>query len=425
MKTVNEDQAAFSCDFDPNSITVTQAITHIAEVVSPVTDTESIPLTSAMGRVTSENIVSPENVPNHTNSAMDGYAICTDDLLADQTREFELVGASFAGKAFSGVIGSGQCVRIMTGAVMPDGTDSVVIQENVSVESDKVFIPSAKHIGAKKGANVRYAGEDLKAGEVAIPAHLRLRASHLGVIASLGIGEVNVFRRPRIAYFSNGDELRSIGMPLEKGEVYDSNRYTLNAMLSDLGVEQIDLGIVKDDPIQIAETFKSASLAADMIITTAGASVGDADYIKQTLSELGQVSFWKVAVKPGRPLSFGKLKNSLFFGLPGNPVSVMVTFKIFVKSAIKQLSGEKFDVPMKLRVRLIDNLRKKPGRMEYQRGVLSIGENGDTVVTSTGEQGSGILSSMSQANCFIILADDSTGAKAGELVEVQPFDANS
>jgi molybdopterin molybdotransferase len=414
-------QSRESCDFDPNSITVDQATRHIGDSISPITDQESVGVYSALGRITAEDVISTVNVPNHTNSAMDGYALNSTDLPETDSKNFVLVGASFAGKAYQGRVERDQCVRIMTGAVMPEGTDTVVIQEQVEHDGDIVAIPA----GDRAGANVRYAGEDLKVGDIAIPAGIRLGASHLGLAASLGMKNIAVIRRPKVAYFSNGDELRAVGTPLEIGEVYDSNRYTLHAMLSELGVDQIDLGIIKDDPAAISAALKAAAKDADMIITTAGASVGDADYVKQTLAELGQVNFWKVAIKPGRPMSFGRLDDSLFFGLPGNPVSVMVTFQIFVKPAVQILSGEKFIVPLILKVKTLTDLKKRPGRMEYQRGILTLDENGETVVRSSGEQGSGILSSMRLANCYIILPDDSEGAKAGDWVKVQPFDRNS
>ncbi len=406
-----------SCDFDPASITVSQAMAHIARTVVPVADTETLDLHSALGRVAAQEVVSTSDVPNHTNSAMDGYAVCGEELPDQGSATFRMIGESFAGSAFQGTVGSGQCVRIMTGAVMPAGTDSVVMQERVDRAGNTITI----HAGEQKAANVRYAGEDIQVGDVVIPAGTRLGASHLGLLASLGRPEVTVYRKPRIAFFSNGDELRSMGAPLALGEVYDSNRYTLYAMLHDLGVEQVDLGIVRDDRDAIAKAIQSAAGQADLVITTAGASVGDADYIREILTRLGQVSFWKVAIKPGRPLSFGRLGNSLFFGLPGNPVSVMVTFQVFLEPAIKQLSGERFDVPTVLKMRTLTALKKRSGRMEYQRGVMSLNENGETVVRSSGEQGSGILRSMSQANCFIILPDESEGVSAGEWVEVQPF----
>ena len=406
-----------SCDFDPASITVGQAMAHIRETVVPVADTEVLDLHSALGRVTAQEVVSNADVPNHTNSAMDGYAVCGEELPDHGTAAFRVIGESFAGSAFHGRVKSGQCVRIMTGAVMPPGTDSVVMQERVDRAGDTITI----RVGEQKAANVRYAGEDIKAGDVVIPVGTRLGASHLGLLASMGQPEIEVYRKPRIAFFSNGDELRPVGTPLALGEVYDSNRYTLYAMLRNLGVEQTDLGIVRDDRDAIAAAIESAAGQADLVITTAGASVGDADYIKEILTRLGTVSFWKVAVKPGRPLSFGRLEKSLFFGLPGNPVSVMVTFQVFLKPAIKQLSGERFDVPTVLKMRTLTALKKRPGRMEYQRGVMSLNEKGETVVCSSGEQGSGILSSMSRANCFIVLPDDSAGVSAGEWVGVQPF----
>lgn len=397
---------------------------HIREAVIPITGQETSDVYSALGRVTAQDIVSTVNVPNHTNSAMDGYAVNGNDLPKADSKIFELVGTSFAGAPYRQPVGHEQCVRIMTGAVMPVGTDTVVVQERVTFAdhqpAGRVIIPA----GDKTGANVRYAGEDVKVGDVAIPKGIKLGASQLGLAASLGIKKINVFRRPKIAYFSNGDELRPVGSPLEPGDVYDSNRYTLHAMLSALGVQQFDLGIIKDDLAAIANTLQTATEDADMVISTAGASVGDADHIKQALAGLGQVSFWKIAIKPGRPMSFGKLNNSLFFGLPGNPVSVMVTFQIFVKVAIKQLSGEKFNVPLVLKVKTLSDLKKRPGRMEYQRGVLSLDENGETVVRSTGQQGSGILSSMSLANCYIVLPDESVGAKVGDWVEVQPIEQN-
>ena len=304
-----------SCDFDPASITVGQAMAHIRETVVPVADTEVLDLHSALGRVTAQEVVSNADVPNHTNSAMDGYAVCGEELPDHGTAAFRVIGESFAGSAFHGRVKSGQCVRIMTGAVMPPGTDSVVMQERVDRAGDTITI----RVGEQKAANVRYAGEDIKAGDVVIPVGTRLGASHLGLLASMGQPEIEVYRKPRIAFFSNGDELRPVGTPLALGEVYDSNRYTLYAMLRNLGVEQTDLGIVRDDRDAIAAAIESAAGQADLVITTAGASVGDADYIKEILTRLGTVSFWKVAVKPGRPLSFGRLEKSLFFGAARQP----------------------------------------------------------------------------------------------------------
>ena len=415
---MNQNISPVSCDFDPLSISAEAAMEKILKTVRPLQAVETVAIREALGRVLAADLVSAVKVPNHTNSAMDGYALKGDDLPEGESRPFDIIGVAFAGKPFLDKVETGQCVRIMTGAVMPEGTDSVVVQERVDKDDQRIVV----HAGERKGDNVRYAGEDLGIGEVAIPAGVRLGASHLGLAASLGFAELRVVRRPRVAFFSNGDELKPIGTPLKVGELYDSNRYTLHAMLTDLGVELIDLGVVADDAEAIAQTFTTAAASADMVITSAGASVGDADYVKQTLDSLGKVNFWKVAIKPGRPLSFGQLGDSLFFGLPGNPVSVMVTFALFVKPAVKQLAGEKYAVPLKMKVKTLSRLKKRPGRTEYQRGILSLDENGNTVVRSTGEQGSGILSSMSLANCYIILPTDSAGVEEGDSVEVQPFD---
>ena len=418
---MNKQADTISCDFDPLAVTVDQARSQIHETVVAVQDIETLELHSSLGRVAATDIVSSADVPNHTNSAMDGYAVNGLDLAASGAVALELIGASFAGAPFHGTVNPGQCVRIMTGAVMPAGADTVVMQERVAVERRQVTIPA----GEKRYGNVRYAGEDIKAGDVVVPRGRRIGASQLGLLAATGHSHIPVFRKPGIAFFSNGDELKPVGTPLQSGEVHDSNRYTLHAMLDGLGVVRFDLGIAPDDPGALKDTITQASRQADIVITTAGASVGDADYIREILASLGVVHFWKVAIKPGRPLSFGKLGDSLFFGLPGNPVSVMVTFRIFVEPAIRQLAGEQYSVPMILKMRTTTDLHKRPGRMEYQRGIMSLNERGETVVASTGEQGSGILSSMSRANCFIILRDDCDGVKAGDQVEVQPFDRNN
>lgn len=410
----------FSCDVDTASITVAQAMERIMGAVEPIRESEGVPLMSALRRVVADDVVSPADVPNHTNSAMDGYALRGDDLPDCEERNYRVVGTALAGAPYRGSVDSGQCVRVMTGAVMPDGADTVVMQERVRQDRGGVSIGA----GEKRGSNVRYAGEDIRSEDVVVTRGTRIGASQLGLLASLGLAELSVVRRPRVAYFSNGDELRSVGTPLELGEVYDSNRYTLFAMLDDLGVERIDLGVVRDDPDEISRVIEEAAGQADLVISTAGASVGDADYIREILNRLGQVGFWKVAVKPGRPLSFGKLGRSLFFGLPGNPVSVMVTFQIFVKPAILKLSGESGSFQTQLVLRTLSVLRKRPGRMEYQRGIMFVDDSGETVVRSTGEQGSGILSSMGRANCFIILPDDSDGARVGDRVVVQPFAQN-
>ena len=405
-----------SCEdeYDPALLPVDVALARIAEAITPISDIEWVPVRGALSRILAEDVISPVDVPNHTNSAMDGYALAASDLLA---AGLKVIGTAWAGSAYAGPVGSGECVRIMTGAVIPDRCDTVVMQEQAERIDDRIRLAA----GQKPGQHVRRAGEDLAAGEIALVRGRCLLPSDLGMVASLGIGELAVLRKPRIAFFSNGDELRSIGETLALGDVYDSNRYTLHGMLTRLGVEFIDLGVIPDDRDRIRETFLRAAAIADVVITSAGASVGDADYVKEVLDEIGEVKFWKLAMKPGRPLSFGKIDHAHFFGLPGNPVSVMVTFYQFVLPALRQLMGEENWVPLRLPARTLNQLKKRPGRTEYQRGYLVQNESGDLTVHSTGDQGSGILSSMSQANCFIVLDIDSDGAQVGDMVTVEPF----
>ena len=405
-----------SCEdeYDPALLPVDVALARIAEAITPISDIEWVPVRGALSRILAEDVISPVDVPNHTNSAMDGYALAASDLLA---ADLKVIGTAWAGSAYAGPVGSGECVRIMTGAVIPDRCDTVVMQEQAERIDDRIRLAA----GQKPGQHVRRAGEDLAAGEIALVRGRCSLPSDLGMVASLGIAELAVLRKPRIAFFSNGDELRSIGETLALGDVYDSNRYTLHGMLTRLGVEFIDLGVIPDDRDRIRETFLRAAAIADVVITSAGASVGDADYVKEVLDEIGEVNFWKLAMKPGRPLSFGKIDHAHFFGLPGNPVSVMVTFYQFVLPALRQLMGEENWVPLRLPARTLNQLKKRPGRTEYQRGYLVQNESGDLTVHSTGDQGSGILSSMSQANCFIVLDIDSDGAQVGDMVTVEPF----
>ena len=405
-----------SCDdpTDPALLSVDGALKRIAETVSPISDVEVVALRQGLDRILAADVHSPIEVPNHTNSAMDGYALRFADLAKTP---LQMIGTAWAGRAFNGSVGPGESVRIMTGAVLPDGADTVVMQEHVERDGDVIRVAGSQ----REGQHVRHAGEDLARGGTALRAGRRLLAADIGMVASLGVGELPVLRRPQVAFFSNGDELRSIGQPLALGEVYDSNRYTLHGMLTRAGVTFNDLGVVPDDREQIQNTFLRAASMADVVITSAGASVGDADYVKEALDEIGEVNFWKIAMKPGRPLSFGRIGDSLFFGLPGNPVSVMVTFYQFVLPALKRLSGEIAWQPLRLRARTIDRLKKRPGRTEFQRAVLSQDESGALVVSTTGEQGSGILSSMSQANCFVILPLESAGAQPGDAVIVEPF----
>lgn len=404
-------------DYDPKSLPVNIALERILSSINPLTETESIVVRNSLGRILAENIISPIDVPSGTNSAMDGYAINNADIPDSGTIELKLLGTAYAGKPFPGEVNKGECVRIMTGAIMPAGTDTVVMQEHVAINDHLIRIDNV----TKAGANVRQAGEDISSGDMVLTKGTLITPADIGFIASLGMSEVKVTRKLCIAFFSTGDELRSVGEPLEHGQIYDSNRYTLHGMLSRLGVEIIDMGVIRDDPAALKSGFEQASAQADVLITSGGVSVGEADYIKEILESVGSINFWKVAMKPGRPLAFGKIKNTWFFGLPGNPVSVMVTFYQFVQPALRHLMGSQqiethtFKVPCK------SKLKKRPGRVEYQRGILSRDDNGLLVVHKTGAQGSGILRSMAQANCFIILPIESGPVEADTLVEVQPF----
>ncbi len=412
------DFIAASCadDYDPNSMTVEKARQFIRNYLTPVTDVERLPLFNSLGRVLAAEVLSPCNVPNHDNSAMDGYALAGTSVSAEGETTLMVIGTAFAGKPFAGKVGAGECVRIMTGAMMPAGCDTVVMQERAIVDGDRIsFGP-----GIKIGQNCRLAGEDLQLGQVVLPAGHLLRPADLGLIASLGIGEVTVYRKLRVAFFSTGDELASIGSPLNPGEVYDSNRYTIYGMLARLGVEVIDMGVVRDDPALLEETLLNASQRADVILSSGGVSVGEADYIKQLLNQLGQIVFWKLAMKPGRPLAYGKIGSTHYFGLPGNPVAVMVTFYQFVRQALLVLMGQPApaDIPL-LPAVCTETIKKIPGRTEFQRGILSRQHDGQWHVRTTGNQGSGILRSMSEANCFIVLPQDCGNIASGEVVQVQ------
>lgn len=409
---------AASCadDYDPNSMPVDTARKYIRQFLQPVVTRESLALRSSLGRVLAEDILSPCNVPNHDNSAMDGYAFHGDAIPADGSATLKVVGTAFAGKSFDGTVGQDECVRIMTGAVMPAGCDTVIMQEHVQAEGERIaFGP-----GIKRGQNRRLAGEDLRLGQVVLPAGHLMRPADLGLIASLGLGEVRVYRKLRVAFFSTGDELASIGQELQPGQVYDSNRYTLYGMLARLGVEIIDMGVVRDDPALLENALHEAAACADVILTSGGVSVGEADYMKELLNRLGQVVFWKIAMKPGRPLAYGKIGAAHYFGLPGNPVSVMVTFYQFVRDALLVLMGQPEPVPLPLLpVVCTEPLKKAPGRTEFQRGTLFQDADGTWKVRPTGNQGSGILRSMSEANCFIVLDAATGNVDAGQSVTVQ------
>jgi len=399
------------------SLSLEEARARMLAGITPVEGSESVAVRDALGRILAEDVVSRVDVPSHRNSAMDGYALAGDALPAEGERGFDVVGTSWAGRPFEGAVGPGQCVRIMTGASVPDGADTVIMQEQVRREGDTAVIGT----GHRPGDNVRPAGEDLRRGEKAVAAGTYILPAQLGLIASLGVSEVRVSRRPRVAFFSTGDELKSVGEPLAEGQIYDSNRYTLFGMLTRLGAEVIDLGVVRDRPEDIEAAFTEAARRADAVVTSGGVSVGEADFVTDTLDKLGEVGFWTVAIKPGRPIAFGRIGQAWFFGLPGNPVSAMVTFYQLVQPALQKLAGiEAPQPPMLLRARAGSKFKKKPGRMEFQRGVFRAAPEG-YVVESTGHQGSGILRSMSEANCFIVLEQDRGRVEAGEEVLFQPF----
>jgi molybdopterin molybdotransferase len=416
MATLTIAQASCADDYDPNSMPVAKARAFIHQFLAPINGVIRVPVRSALGRVLAEDIHSPVDVPAHRNSAMDGWAMRGADLAADKESTLAEIGVAFAGKPFNGKVAAGQCVRIMTGGVVPVGADTVVMQERAKAAGKSVTFAA----GQKTGQNVREAGEDLKAGAVALRKGRIIRPAELGLVASLGIGEVAVYRPLRVAFFSTGDELKSIGTTLGEGEIYDSNRYTIHGMLTRLGCEVLDMGVVRDDPRALEQAFREASAAAAVVITSGGVSVGEADFVKDMMVKLGEVVFWKIAMKPGRPLAYGKIGHAHFFGLPGNPVSVMVTFYQFAREALLRLSGADPVEPVPtFQAKCTAKLKKMPGRTEFQRGILTRAPDGALAVRPTGEQGSGILKSMSDANCFIILGDHTGNVEPGSLVEVQ------
>ena len=399
-------------------LSIAQARAQMLAALAPVTGWESVALRDALQRVLDRDVVAPFDVPAHDNCAMDGYALRAADLAAGGPTRMTVVGSAFAGSAFSGSIGAGQAVRVMTGAVLPRRADLVVPQEITQAAGDQVEIPA----GQKPGQNIRRAGEDLAAGQPAIRGGKRIGPAELGLLASLGVAEVMVRRRLRVAILSTGDEVASIGRTLAPGQIYDSNRYTLTAALRRLDVELIDLGVVRDDPAALELAFATAAASADAVITSGGVSVGEADFVRELMSKLGEVKFWKIAIKPGRPMAFGRIGKAWLFGLPGNPVAVMVSFYQLVVDALQLLAGvEPLPGRPLLRAPCTAAIRKGKGRTEFIRGLLF--DDGGTWRVRPGEhQGSGVLRSMSEANCFIALPEEQGNVAAGDLVAVQPFE---
>ncbi|WP_407330474.1 molybdopterin molybdotransferase MoeA [Enterovibrio sp. 27052020O] len=405
------------CD-TPGLMPVSTAIDILLENTTPLTQTDNVSLVDAQNRITAEDIRSPINVPPFANSAMDGYAVRCADLNNSMT--LPLAGKSFAGIPFEGEWPIGSCIRIMTGAEVPQGADAVIMQEQTTVDGDNITFTHT----AEPQQNIRPIGNDVEAGDIVIPKGTLLTPREVPMLATLGIATVSVMRKPKVAFFSTGDELRQVGEPLGKGEIYDSNRYTIRAMLEKMHCEAVDLGVVPDCPDQLRDAFLKAASEADVIVTSGGVSVGEADYTKDILDQEGDVGFWKIAIKPGKPFAFGKVKNALFCGLPGNPVSVLVTLHVLVQPLLAKLAGHtQWQPTITLSAKAETRFRKSPGRTDYQRAVYRINEQGELVVATTGNQGSGAFSSLSVANCFAVLEQDRGHIDVGETVTVEPFSA--
>ncbi|KQB58555.1 MULTISPECIES: gephyrin-like molybdotransferase Glp [Acidovorax] len=449
MKTIAQIAAKLQ-GYDPQALSAADVNTFLERLVEPVSATEDLPLFSALGRVLAQDVVSPISVPPHDNSAMDGYAFAGDQLVAGQPLTLRVVGTALAGKAWVGTVAAGECVKIMTGAIMPTGLDTVVPQEFTTAAAADGHITIAADV-LKTGDNRRFKGEDLMEGSVALAKGRLLAPAALGLVASLGLSTVTVYRRLRVAYFSTGDEILSLGEPPREGAVYDSNRYTVFGLLTRLGVEVIDLGVVRDEPELLEAAFRNAAQRADAIITSGGVSVGEADHTRTMMKKLGDVAFWRIAMRPGRPMAAGRIattenqaklasiaypssassyqndtnqphSGAVLFGLPGNPVAVMVTFLAFVRPALLRMMGSTHSAPPLLRATSTEAMRKKPGRTEYQRGLVTTAADGTLQVRTTGNQGSGVLSSMVQANGLIVLHHSQGNVAAGDTVDVMVFD---
>lgn len=400
-------------------ITINQALQLIKQSITPVDGSEVTVLKKSFGRILASTIVSPINIPPDRNAAMDGYAFSSSDIQKNQPSVFALAGTSWAGKPYEGKIEKNECIRIFTGAVVPDSVDSIIMQEQVQIDNDKNITFPETTITKQ---NIRNVGGDTKKNAELLPARKKLSAVDIGLLASSGIYDVVVKRKLNIAFFSTGDELCSIGQILKSGQIYDSNRYTLTGLLIDSNFNLSDLGVVTDNKQLIKKKLLNAAKTHDVIITTGGASVGEADYIKEVLDECGEASFWKVAIKPGKPLAFGKISNCYFFGLPGNPVSIITTFQKIVSPALQQLSGMADKKQLSLSAICLSDLKKQKGRQEYQRGILTQESSGELFVESAGKQDSNIMNAMSKANCYIVLPIDSEGVLTGQKVTVEPFD---
>lgn len=412
------------CDNSPNMMPVNDALARMFDSVPSIEETITLPLEQSLDHILAVDVQSTIDVPGYDNSAMDGYALIANDLTDNSS--LNLIGKSFAGAPFNGSVSTGQSVRIMTGAPVPPGADSVVMQENTEVDGNTItFLKQPK-----VGENIRRAGEDIPQGAIVLEKGRRLSPVDIGLLASIGTPEVTVFRPLKVGIFSTGDELRLPGSNLDEGCIYDSNRFVVRAILQRMGIEIFDLGIIPDQPEALKQAFVKAANECDAVISSGGVSVGEADYTKDILDELGEVSFWKVAMKPGKPFAFGQLASkdndinspAFFFGLPGNPVSATVTFHQLALPVLQKMAGLDTPTPLVLPLTSQTSLKKRPGRADYQRGILTQNEDGELAVTSTGGQGSGILTSLSKADCYIVLEQERGNCEAGETVQVQPFD---
>ncbi|EDL70244.1 bifunctional molybdopterin-guanine dinucleotide biosynthesis adaptor protein MobB/molybdopterin molybdotransferase MoeA [Vibrio campbellii] len=412
----SKEKEAACCDtLSPAFLSVVQGQEKILSLVNTVAETEACKIQDAYGRVLADHVVSPVNVPQYTNSAMDGYAIRGDDV---ERESYQVVAEVMAGHAYDQPLKVGQAVKIMTGAPTPINGDTVVMREQASQDGDTVTFNGAS---IKTGQNVRQAGEDLAIGSDVFTAGTRLASPEMGMIASLGFGEANVFRKLKVAVFSTGDEVQAPGTEQKANSIYDSNRFTIMGMLEKLGCEILDFGILEDNEQLMIEALENASAQADVVMTSGGVSVGDADYIKLALDKLGQIDFWRINMRPGRPLAFGQINDKPFFGLPGNPVAVMVSFINFVEPALRKMQGEQGWKPLKVSAIATENLRSRQGRTEFSRGIYELDETGRLTVRTTGKQGSGILRSMSEANCLIEISPAVDTVKAGESVTIIPL----
>jgi molybdopterin molybdotransferase len=405
--------------YDPQALRMADATTFIDRLVAPVQGTEVLPLRQCLGRVLAEDLISGMAVPAHDNSAMDGFAFNGEALQGQSTLTLRIAGTALAGKAWAGRLQPGECLKVMTGALLPAGLDTVVPHEMTTVEGDQVQLPAGR---LRAGDNRRLRGEDLQLGGVALSKGELLAPAALGLAASLGLQSLAVVRRLKVAYLSTGDEVMSPGEPLREGAVFDSNRYTIASLLERLGCDVIELGVVRDEAVALEAAFRSAAEQADVIISSGGVSVGEADFTKAMMAKLGDVAFWRIAMRPGRPFALGRIGSTVLFGLPGNPVAVMVTFLSLVRPALLKMMGAHPKPQPLLQARSVEPLRKKAGRTEYQRGIVTASPDGQLQVRTTGNQGSGVLSSMVQANGLIVLGHEQGNLAAGELVSVMMFD---